>query len=154
FTGPGSTVTVYTDGAHPLCAAKTPAAACWEADEAAWTYIAGSNAGATVTWTVDGLDTSTVPPTVRRALTPAPALLDKVTIGFSKQDVVGAVFYWSTTSAGIRRANIADAAPEDYITGVPGTTYASPADKVKCVACHVVSRDGKYMAAPVSAMSG
>jgi hypothetical protein len=154
FTGPGSTVTVYTDGANPLCAAKTPAAGCWEADESAWTFIAGSNSGATVTWTVDGLDGSTSPATIRRGKTPAPAALDKVTIGFSQQDVVGAVFYWSTTSAGIRRANIADAAPEDYITGVPGTTYSTPVDKVKCVACHVVSRDGKYLVAPVSAMSG
>ena len=146
FTGGGSTVIVYTDGVNPLCAAKTPAAGCWEAGEQAWSYIAGSNAGSTVTWTVDGLDNSTGPPTIRRS--------SVVTIGFSKQDVVGAVFYWSTTSAGIRRANIADAAPEDYITGAPGTLYANPADKVKCVACHVVSRDGKYMAAPVSAMSG
>ena len=146
FTGAGSTVTVYSDGANPLCASKTPAAGCWEAGEQAWSFIAGSNAGGTVAWTVDALDTSTMPPTIRRAST--------VTIGFSKQDVVGAVFYWSTTSAGIRRANIADAAPEDYITGSPGTTYTTPADKVKCVACHVVSRDGKYMAAPVGATSG
>ena len=95
---------------------------------------------------MDGLDTSTVPATIRRS--------SVVTVGFSKRDVVGAVFYWSTTSAGVRRANIADATPEDYITGSPGTTYTSPTDKVKCVACHTVSRDGKYMAAPVQAMSG
>ena len=38
--------------------------------------------------------------------------------------------------------------------GKPSTTYTNPADAVKCVACHVVSRDGKYMVAPVEAMSG
>lgn len=146
FTGAGSTVVVYTDGSNALCAAKTPAAGCWEADEQAWSYISGSNAGSTVTWTVDALDTSTTPPTPRRS--------SVVTLGFSKKDVVGAVFYWSTTSAGVRRANIKDAAPEDYITGKPGTTYANPTDQVKCVACHVVSRDGKYMIAPVQATSG
>ena len=46
------------------------------------------------------------------------------------------------------------AEPEDYITGKPSTTYTNPADQVKCVACHVVSRDGKYMVAPVDATSG
>src|SRR4029453_8261110 len=30
----------------------------------------------------------------------------------------------------------------------------NPEDEVRCVACHVVSRDGKYMAAPVQAGSG
>jgi hypothetical protein len=146
FTGPSSKVTIYTDGAHMLCMAKNPAAGCWEAGEAAWSFIAGSNAGQTVSWTVDALDNSTVPATVRRA---AP-----ITLGFSKRDVLGAIFYWSTTSAGIRRANIRDAVPEDYLTGKPATTYSNPTDQVKCVACHVVSRDGKYLVAPVQAMSG
>jgi hypothetical protein len=140
FAGPGSTVTVYTDGAHMLCAMKTPAAGCWEADEAAWSFIAGSNAGQTVTWTLDALDRSGATPVVRRA---AP-----ITIGFSSQDVVGAIFYWSTTAAGVRRANISDAVPENYIAA--GTTYTNPNDTIKCVACHVVSRDGKYLAAPVA----
>jgi hypothetical protein len=135
FTGANSTVVVYTDGANPLCTGKTPAAGCWEADEQAWSYIAGSNAGGTVTWTVDGLDTATTPATVRRS--------SVVTLGFSKRDVVGAIFYWSTTAAGIRRANIKDAVPEDYMTGKPGTVYSGPTNTVKCVACHVVSRDGK-----------
>jgi hypothetical protein len=145
FAGAGATVTIYTSGADPLCAGKTPAAACWEADEQAWSFIAGSNAGGTVTWTVDALDHSTMPATIRRG---AP-----ITIGFSRRDVTGAIFYWSTTSAGVRRANIADAQPEDYIAGKPGTVYPDN-DKVKCVACHVVSRDGKYLAAPVDATSG
>ena len=141
FTGPGATVTVYTDGVNPDCNRATPAAGCFELDQQTWTYVAGSNAGHTVTFTVDALDTSTSPPTIRRS---AP-----VTLGFSRRDVKGAIFYWSTTSAGVRRADIGDAAPEDYITGKPGTVYPSDGDKVKCVACHTVSRDGLYMAAPV-----
>ena len=145
FKGPGTTVTVYTDGVHAQCAARATAA-CWEADEQSWYLIAAGNAGQTVTWTVDGLDGSTQPPTVRQSAS--------ITIGLSAQDVQGAIFYWSTTSAGVRRANVSAAEPEDYITGKPGTRYDTPADKVGCVACHVVSRDGKYMAAPVSAMSG
>ena len=46
YEGPNSTVTVYTDGVHALCTGKTPAAGCWEVDETAWNFIAGSNAGA------------------------------------------------------------------------------------------------------------
>lgn len=145
FEGQGTRVTVYTDGKHADCA-KAADAGCWVADEESWFLISYGNAGQTVTVTVDGLDTTTTPATVRRA--------KAITIGFSKQDVTGAIFYWSTTSAGIRRANIAAAEPEDYITGKPSTTYTNPADAVKCVACHVVSRDGKYLVAPVEASSG
>jgi hypothetical protein len=144
FVGTGSQVTVYSNGQHADC--TTAGSGCWEADEESWFLIAYGNAGQTVQVTVDGLDTTTQPATVRRS--------QPITIGFSKQDVTGAIFYWSTTSAGIRRANIAASRPEDYITGKPSTTYANPADQVKCVACHVVSRDGKYMVAPVDAASG
>jgi hypothetical protein len=147
FTGANSTVTIYTDGVHGLCGAANPGAGCWEVDEQNWNYIAASNAGSTATWTVDALDGSTTPPIVRRS--------DAIEIGFSKMDVEGAIFYWSTTSAGVRRGKISKQNPEDYIVGKPSTTYPDPdADAVKCVACHVVSRDGKYMAAPVDATSG
>jgi WD40 repeat protein len=145
FVGAGTRVTVYSDGMHADCAMIADAG-CWEADEESWFLISYGNAGETVQVTVDGLDATTQPPTIRRSAA--------ITIGFSKQDVLGAIFYWSTTSAGIRRANIAAARPEDYITGKPSTTYTNPADAVKCVACHVVSRDGKYLVAPVDAMSG
>jgi len=142
FEGPNSTVQVYTDGAHGQCAGANPTAGCWEVDEVAWNFIAASNAGSTASWVVDALDTSTNPPTVRRS--------DAIEIGFSKQDVEGAIFYWSTTSAGVRRGRISQVDPEDYIVGKPnGTDYAG--NEVECVACHTVSRDGKYMVAPVKA---
>jgi hypothetical protein len=140
FEGPHSTVTVYTDGVHGLCTQASALAGCWEVNELAWSFIAGSNAGETVTWYVEGLDHSTAPPLVRRS---APGEL-----GFSKQDVKGAIFYWSTTSAGVRRGRIAKQKPEDYVVGkTQGEAYGT--DKVQCVACHVVSRDGKYLVAPV-----
>lgn len=139
YEGPNSTVTVYTDGVHGLCADASPAAGCWEVNELAWSFIAGSNAGQSATWTVQALDPSTDPPTIREG---AP-----IDIAFSKQDVEGAIFYWSTTSAGIRRGRISQIHPEDYIVGKPvPTTYGD--DSIKCVACHVVSRDGQYLAAP------
>ncbi len=143
FDGAGSNVTVYTDGVDAQCAGAATAG-CFEAGEQAWALIAGSNAGGTVTWTVDALDHSTTPATVRRGAS--------IEIGFSRRDVQGAIFYWSTTSAGIRRAAIGDAAPEDYIDGKPGTTY-DVEGKVKCVACHTVSRDGTKIVAPVDSQN-
>jgi hypothetical protein len=141
FEGPNSTVTVYTAGTHGLCASANPPAGCWEVNEVAWSFIAGSNAGEVATWYVDGLDTTTDPPTIRRS---AP-----IEIGFSKQDVKGAIFYWSTTSAGVRRGRISKQDPEDYVVGKPeGTVYGT--DEIQCVACHVVSRDGKYLVAPTA----
>jgi hypothetical protein len=143
FDGAGSHVVVYTDGVHGLCASANPAAGCWEVGEQVWDFIAGSNAGSTASWTIEALDHSTTPPTVRQSL--------PITLGFSKQDVKGAIFYWSTTSAGIRRGRISQQDPEDYVNGKPiATQYGS--DAVRCVACHVVSRDGKYIAAPTESL--
>jgi hypothetical protein len=147
FEGPYALVTVYTDGAFTLCEGKNPAAGCWEADETAWSYIAGSNAGETAEWVVDALDLSGASAVIRRS--------DTTVIGFSREDVKGAIFYWSTTSAGVRRGKLSQLEPEDYIVGKPvGTSYSSPDDQVGCVACHTVSRDGRYLLAPVSAQSG
>jgi hypothetical protein len=145
FEGPNSKVVVYTTGAHGLCAAANPAAGCWEVDDDTWEFIAGSNAGETASWIVEGLDKSTPTPTIRQS--------DPITLGFSLQDVEGAIFYWSTTSAGVRRGKISELEPEDYIVGKPvGTDYGTYS--VDCVACHTVSRSGKYLGAPVKSSLG
>lgn len=60
-------------------------AGCWQVDEPTWEMIAGSNAGEEVVWTVDALDTSTTPATVRRSI--------DSTLGISLRDVRGAIFY-------------------------------------------------------------
>lgn len=136
FEGPRSKTVVYTDGKNPTCAAQLTTAGCWEADAAAWLAIAGSNAGDTTTVTVDGVSMGDA--RVYRAAV--------ITIGFSKRDVTGAIFYWSTTSAGVRRASVSDAQPEEYVVGKPvGTVLPNNAGTVKCVACHTVSRSGKRM---------
>ncbi len=133
FQGPGSTVTVLTDGRHPTCTAS--AVGCWEADVAAWLAIAGSNAGGEVQVTVDGIDSGGG--TVFRG--------PPVTIGFSRRDVKGAIFYWSTTSAGVRRATVSDNAPEPYVVAKPIPSVLSDTSVVKCVACHTVSRSGRKL---------
>ncbi|MBI3186112.1 MAG: PD40 domain-containing protein [Myxococcales bacterium] len=134
FEGEFSKTVVYSDGAHPQCAAANPPAGCYEADTQSWLAIAGSNAGGVVTLTVDGVGPGD--PKVYRAAT--------IRIGFSKRDVKGAIFYWSTTAAGIRRAAVSDALPEDYVVAKPvATVLPNNGGTVGCVACHTVSRSGK-----------
>lgn len=133
FTGPGSTVQVFTDGRNATC--LNAADGCWEADAAAWLAIAGSNAGGEVQLAVDGVDATGG--TVFRG----PA----ITLGFSRRDVKGAIFYWSTTSAGIRRATVSDDAPEPYLVGKPVPSRLSDGSVVQCVACHTVSRSGRKL---------
>ncbi|MHB1846030.1 MAG: hypothetical protein ACYCWW_14485 [Deltaproteobacteria bacterium] len=143
FSGPGSTVTVYTDGQDPACAGVS-GAACWQADAVSWDAIAGSNAGATVQVELDG--------------TQAPGgtiyLGKPETLGFSAKDVRGAIFYWAANRGGIERATVSDAAPQDYLVGnqvqgVPATQVDGYT--VQCAACHAVSRDGLKMAASMQA---
>jgi hypothetical protein len=137
FDGPGAKVVIYSDGAHPECAAMVAVNGCMEANTADWLAIAGSNAGQTVTLTVDGVTLGDA--NVYRS---AP-----ITLGFSKRDVKGAIFYWSTTAAGVRRASVSDNDPEDYVVAKPiATMLPNNGGAVKCVACHVVSRSGKKMA--------
>jgi len=135
FDGPGSMVQVYTDGVHSLCAAANPPAGCWESDVTAWAFIASSNAGRTVTVTIDGVLPSD--PNVYRS--------SSIQIAFSRRDVSGAIFYWSTTAAGVRRASVSDAVPEAYVVAKPTATVLPSAGTVQCVACHTVSRSGKKM---------
>ncbi|HVE86853.1 MAG TPA: hypothetical protein VND93_28555, partial [Myxococcales bacterium] len=137
FAGPFSTTQVYTDGRDPQCAAAAATAGCWESPLAAWTAIAGSNAGHPVTVTVDGVLTGDA-----RVFQSAP-----ITIAFSRRDVRGAIFYWSTTAAGIRRANVSDAVPEPYEVAKPIPTALDDGSLVKCVACHTVSRSGQRIIA-------
>lgn len=134
FAGPYSTIAIYTDGVHPDCA-NNASAACWEADASTWLAIAGSNAGAAVHLTIDGVAQGDS--TVYRA--------PGIDLGFSKRDVRGAIFYWSTTAAGIRRASVSDNAPEAYVVAKPVPTILNGSSKVQCVACHTVSRSGKKL---------
>ncbi len=137
FTGPGSTTIVYSDGNDPQCAAMASINGCAETDLPTWLAIAGSNAGETVMLTVDGVTTNDA--NVYRSAA--------ITLGFSKRDVKGAIFYWSTTAQGIRRASVSDADPEDYIVAKPTATVLPDAGSVQCVACHTVSRSGRKIVA-------
>jgi hypothetical protein len=133
FAGPNSTTTVWTDGNDPQCAGLD--AGCWQADQTTWTAIAGSNAGAVSQLTVDGVAQGD------SHVYEAPP----ISLGFSKKDVKGAIFYWSTSAAGIRRASVSDALPEPYVVAKPTGTVLPNGATVQCVACHTVSRSGQKL---------
>ncbi len=137
FDGPYSKTVVYSDGANLQCQAASTSG-CLETDQAIWAAIAGANAGATTTLTIDGVTASDA--NVYRSAS--------IQLGFSKRDVKGAIFYWSTTAAGIRRASVSDLEPEAYVVAKPtATVLPNGGGSVKCVACHTVSRSGKKIAA-------
>lgn len=138
FDGPFSKTVVYSDGVNLQCQASAATSSCFEADLPIWTAIAGSNAGSVVTLTIDGVTMADA--NVYRSAS--------IQLGFSKRDVKGAIFYWSTTSAGIRRASISDLDPEAYLVAKPvATVLPNAGGAVKCVACHTVSRSGKKLVA-------
>jgi hypothetical protein len=95
-----SMVQVYTD--LPPALRRQEPGRLLGIDAAGWTFIASSNAGSTVQVKVESV----------KPLPDAQVYAsDQITIGFSKRDVSGAIFYWSTTAKGVRRANVSDAAP-------------------------------------------
>lgn len=119
FKSPQLSMSVYTTSTN------------WTPDQTQWGYLANSNAGGKATWTVYA--TNTANPTVVYRSNP-------VDLNFSRSPVDGAIYYWSTTVAGVRRATVSDSAPTDFLT---------PAQIGKCVACHTVSRNGARVGADI-----
>jgi hypothetical protein len=119
FAGPKTTVNVYTADTN------------WLPSEEEWDWIAESNRGESVELSVAGIDPSA--PTV--GWTSAP-----ITLLFSRAEVEGAIYYWSTGTKGVMKALVSDPIPEKF--------YTDPAaeDAGQCVACHTLSRDGKRLA--------
>lgn len=131
FEGAYVDLSIYTSGAHSTCDFAQTGAGCWESTLATWQWLAGASAGGTVKVSVEAADPSK--PGVYYVGT-------SVDIHFSKQPVPGAIYYWSTTQAGVMRAAVADAAPTSFLT---------PNEVGKCVACHTLSRNGKRLGADV-----
>lgn len=119
FEGPNTTVDVYTN------------AKSWEPTDEEWDWIAESNRGSAVKLTVAGLNQAS-PNSVWQSKT--------ITLYFSASEVEGALYYWSTGSAGVMKATVADRTPEKFYTDPKAT------DANTCVACHTLSRDGKRLA--------
>ena len=121
FKGPNTTVLVYTTQRS------------FVPGEEAWDYIAESNRGHAVIWTVRCL----VPGTPSRAVRSAAH-----TLLYSTQAVDGAIYYWSTAGQGVMKALISDPNPLKFYPN----PAAGGADSEKCAGCHTLSRDGKRLA--------
>jgi Tol biopolymer transport system component len=119
FKSPQMTLSVWTSSTS------------WTPNATQWGYMANTNAGGKVTWTVYATNKAN-PVNVYRS--------NPIDIQFSKSPVEGAIYYWSTTVAGVRRATVSDSAPSDFLT---------PAQINKCVACHTMSRNGTRIAADI-----
>ena len=103
----------------------------WEPPAALWRAVIRSlGPGEQVRVSVEGLDTS------QREINRSE---QSVGFGFSGDTVGGAIYYWSTSNAGLMRLPVGETAPEPFFP--PGSPPGSP-----CVGCHAVSRDGKRIA--------
>ena len=119
FVGDSTSVDVYT--------AKLD----WVPSEEQWDWIAESNRGGVVRFSVFGLDPTS--PTDAWEST-------AIQLYFSPAEVEGAIYYWSTGTKGVMKALVSDPIPLKFFTD------PAAADAAACVACHTLSRDGKRMA--------
>jgi hypothetical protein len=103
-------------------------------DAAVWPQVAETNRGAgAVTVTVRGTDDTGT----------GVGASASVKISFSKDDVRGGLYYWTTTLKSIERWDFAST------TQTQAETVVSPADGdgTTCVGCHAISHDGTRMVA-------
>ncbi|MFA9472620.1 MAG: hypothetical protein ACERNK_18795, partial [Deltaproteobacteria bacterium] len=115
FVGIETTVSIFTTGT------------AWAPTEEEWDWVAESNRGGAVSFTVSALDPSDA----------AEAWASKrIDVFFSDGAVPGAIYYWSTGTSGVMRARIEDAISQKFYTDPEAD------DAGECVACHTVSRDG------------
>jgi hypothetical protein len=96
-----------------------------------WRWLAASHAGSSLTMSVRGV-ASTSPSEVQRS--------QDVKLFYSRTEVLGALYYWSTGAAGIMKAHISAAVATKFYPD-PGADNADT-----CASCHTVSRDGRRLA--------
>ena len=119
FVGTRTSVRIVTAQTH------------WVATDEEWAWIAESNRGGRVDVTVRALDSEE--PRVWRART--------VALFVSPSALEGTVYYWSTGSRGLMQALATGTRAARVFTDPSGP------DAGTCTGCHVVSRDGKRLAA-------
>ena len=100
-------------------------------DRTGWRAIAESDPMAPVTLKVDRAD-------ARGAVAGT-----TIQFGLARGSLLGVVYYWDLRDGKILRISDADARREDFMPRPPRRM----SDGSRCVACHSVSRDGRYMAA-------
>jgi hypothetical protein len=103
----------------------------WVVDAGAWRAVAESDPGASVSITVDRLAASGM------QIEPGTAIHVRLT----QQGVFGAVYYWAINEGRLLRINADTATRDNFMPSPPHG----------CVACHSISRDGRYL---VGALDG
>jgi hypothetical protein len=105
----------------------------WLVAREAWRALAEGAPGEDATVAVDRLDVATG----------ELARGDARTFRFASGSIRGAIYYWDLAAGRILRIRGDGTGLESFMPNPPG----DPADGHRCVACHAVSRDGRYMAA-------
>jgi hypothetical protein len=127
FVSPAIELLVYTG-----CTPAGTGGCAYSTDQIFWEKLAGLNRGtAPIAWRIRGVNGAS-PGHVGTS--------ESWTLAFSKEDIVGGLYYWNSKGF-IQR----------YDFGYPLQTpelYMSPqqAGALACVGCHALSRDGKAMA--------
>lgn len=100
-------------------------------DLQAWRWLANTHAGRSLQMTVRGTSSAS-PDTVVRS--------QPITLHYSRSEVLGALYYWSTGAQGVLKATISSAVATKFFTDPAG-------DDDTCVSCHTVSRNGRKLSA-------
>lgn len=103
----------------------------WPVDDRSWRALAESQPDEPVTVRVDLAD-------ARGAVRGTP-----IRVRLARGALAGAVYYWDLRAGKILRILDAPTRREDFLPSPPRRA----SDGSRCVACHAISRDGRYMAA-------
>jgi hypothetical protein len=102
----------------------------WPVDPSTWTTLKASTGTGSISFTVD-----------RYAAAEAKAYASAThTIDVAQATVAGAIYYWDLSEGRIQR--ITALGRQSFMPNPP----ARPSDGRRCVGCHTVSRDGRYLA--------
>jgi hypothetical protein len=123
-----SAVTVYL-----RCGTPVNGGCIYLPDATVWGALVSSNrGGAPVQLTLKGTDDTGT----------AVGESNPLSLSFSQDDVLGGLYYWSTTNKAIMRFNFASATQTSAEKYIDGAVIGRPNG---CIGCHALSRDGKKM---------
>jgi hypothetical protein len=100
-------------------------------DLQAWQWLANTHAGRSLQMTVRGASSTSSSAVVRS---------QPITLYYSRAEVLGALYYWSTGSAGVLKATISSPVATKFFTDPDSGDDT-------CVSCHTVSRNGRKLSA-------
>ncbi len=104
----------------------------WPVDGAAWRALAEADPDSAVVITIDRLDVR-----MNRVIPSTP-----IEVRFARGSLYGSVYYWDLDAGRMLRINARNAMAENFMPNPPDRSNGT-----RCVACHTVSRDGRWMAA-------